>query len=69
MQLKVDIDNGKANASIFNEVQLDAIKRGLAQIPGWTWDHSELPGVLRLVPRELHNELIHTGSFSYGAYK
>jgi len=32
--------------------------------PGLTWHHNERPGVMQLVPRDIHNAVRHTGGYS-----
>ncbi|QTQ07264.1 HNH endonuclease [Macrococcoides canis] len=45
----------------FTSDQLDAIVQGSEKIPDLTWHHSDKPGILELVPEEIHSKSGHTG--------
>ena len=45
---------------MYSEEQLDDIKRGHTP-RGYTWHHSEEPGKLQLVDKEIHKRTGHTG--------
>ncbi|WP_442857215.1 HNH endonuclease signature motif containing protein [Butyrivibrio sp. INlla14] len=37
-------------------------------VPGYTWHHAEIPGVMQLVPTGLHNIVSHNGGRSPGMW-
>jgi filamentous hemagglutinin len=56
-QLREDIENGKVDASMFTDKQLEQIKSGSKTIKGYTWHHNSQssPNNMQLVPSEIHN--------------
>ena len=38
------------------------------KVPGYTWHHSEMPGVMELMPRGIHNIIPHNGGRSPGMW-
>ena len=62
-ELRDAIENGQVNASQFTPEQLDAIKRGNAKIPGYTWHHHQEPGRMQLIPHNLHKDSGHIGGY------
>jgi hypothetical protein len=57
------IQEGKVNSTRFDADQLEAIKDGEAQIPGYTWHHHQDPGRMQLIPKELHKGSGHVGGY------
>ena len=48
----------------FDEEQLDAIGRGSAEIPGYTWHHDVQAGRMQLIPTSIHSTCPHEGGRS-----
>ncbi|WP_050179702.1 HNH endonuclease [Domibacillus robiginosus] len=59
-QLKEAIDANPELAEKFTPEQLEQISRGRTP-DGYVWHHSEQPGVLQLVDKEIHDRTPHTG--------
>jgi len=59
-KLAEDIENNPALRKKFTPEQLEQIKNG--ETPdGYVWHHSEQPGILQLVDKDLHDKTGHTG--------
>jgi hypothetical protein len=62
-QLAKDIESNPELAKKFTPEQIEQIKNG--ETPdGYVWHHSEQPGVLQLVDKDLHDKTGHTGGRS-----
>ena len=62
-QLKTELENGKINKNIFNEIQLQKILEGNSKIPDFTWHHHQDIGRMQLVPTDVHSTSGHVGGF------
>ncbi|MDR0695640.1 MAG: HNH endonuclease [Holosporales bacterium] len=60
-QLKADIDAGKIDRKLFNEIEWEHIRSGKARIGNYTWHHHQNPGRMQLVPTEIHEGTGHFG--------
>jgi hypothetical protein len=58
--LRESIDRGESIQQ-FTPEQMDAIRAGRAQIPGFIWHHHEDIARMQLVPREFHERTGHAG--------
>lgn len=61
--LKEEINNNPDLKVKFDERQMEQINNG--KVPeGYVWHHNEMPGVMQLVDRSLHENTAHTGGRS-----
>ncbi len=60
-ELREKINSGAIDKKLFNESQLNAIKKGEDKIPGYTWHHHQDFGRMQLISEELHNKTKHIG--------
>ncbi|MCQ9327737.1 HNH endonuclease, partial [Neisseria dentiae] len=60
------IESGKVSRSQFTAEQLRDIKAGKQTIGGYTWHHNaqSAPNNMQLIPKSVHDAVLHTGQNS-----
>lgn len=59
--LRESIKTNPSLALKFDVMQMEYIKRGTPQIPGYTWHHHQEIGKMQLIPRDIHLKTGHIG--------
>ena len=49
--------------NVFSDIQIDDMKNGITP-SGYVWHHAATPGVMQLVPSDIHRKTGHTGGYS-----
>src|SRR5690606_31478229 len=63
-ELAKEIELNSDLKRMFSRIQIEQIKNGRRKIKGYTWHHSEEPGIMELVDENIHELTRHTGGKS-----